>query len=116
MNKKHIRTIVIASGCLVLLGLVYMVRGFIDYYQSLNTTIHNAAPSPKALQDWQKDYDRRVRSEPAERVVTKYGDFYYASSPNSFPRSEIANLDADDEVTQDTKQIILKGYYYEKKL
>ncbi|MEK4118162.1 hypothetical protein NST44_18490 [Paenibacillus sp. FSL W8-0919] len=49
MNKKHIRTIVIASGCLVLLGLVYMVRGFIDYYQSLNTTIHNAAPSPKAL-------------------------------------------------------------------
>jgi len=116
MNKKHIRIIIIASSCLVILGFVYMVRGLLDHNQSLNTTIHNATPSTTPLQDWQKEHDRRVRSEPAERVVTKYGDYYYASSPNPFPRNEIANLDADDEVTQITKQIILKGYYYEKKL
>lgn len=114
MNKKHIRITIIASSCLVLLGSVYMVRGLLDN-QSLNTTIHNATPSAKALQDWQKEYERKVRTEPAERVVTQYGDFYYASSPNPFPRSEIANLHVDDEVTQGTKQVILKGHYYEKK-
>lgn len=116
MNKKYIFTMIIASACLVLLGSFFMVRGLIDQRQSLHTTINHATPSKKELLDWQKEYDRKVQTEPAERVVTKYGDFYYAPSPKQFPRGEIANLDVDDEVTQHTKQVVLKGYYYEKKL
>lgn len=116
MNKKYKLSIIIALACLVLLVSFIIVRGLMDHKQSLDTAINDTTPPKKELLDWQEEYDRKVRTEPADRVATKYGDFYYAPSPKQFPRSEIANLDVDDEVTQHTKQVILKGYYYEKKL
>lgn len=48
-------------------------------------------------------------------MVTEYGDFYYAPFPKPFPRDEIANRDIEEEITTDTNQVILKGYYYEKR-
>lgn len=61
------------------------------------------------------EFDRKVRSEPAEKVVTDHGVFYYAPFPKEFPRDEIANRDIDEEVTEDTNQVIIMGFYYEKK-
>jgi len=53
-------------------------------------------------------------TQPAENVHTKHGDFNYIEVPSRYPSNEIANLDDDDDVTSDTKQVILRGYVYEK--
>lgn len=117
-NKKYLRrSIIIASCCLVLMSAFYIIRELIDNKQVVDSTINDSDTTPpkKALADWQIEYDRKVRTEPAERVVTEYGEFYYAPFPKQFPRDEVANLDIDEEVTEDTNQVIERGYFHEKK-
>ncbi|WP_251036060.1 hypothetical protein [Paenibacillus sp. ISL-20] len=115
-NKKYLRrATIIAASCFVLMSAFFIIRELIDNKQVVDSTINDTTPPKKALSDWQIEYDRKARTEPAERVVTEYGDFYYAPFPKQFPRDEVANLDIDEEVTEDTNQVIVKGYFYEKK-
>ncbi|MFB4321499.1 hypothetical protein [Paenibacillus lautus] len=116
MNKKYLRrSIIIASCCLVLMSGFFLIRELIDNKQVVDSSNNDTTPPKETLEDWQIEYDRKVRSEPAEKVVTEHGVFYYAPFPKEFPRDEIANRDIDEEVTEDTNQVIIKGYYYEKK-
>lgn len=119
MKRKYVKVIITASCCLLLIVGFGMIRKLIDHNQVdkqvEESTIKETTPPKKAIPDWAKEYDRRVRTEPAEMVVTKYGDFYYAPFPKQFPRDEIANLDIDEEVTKRTNQIVFRGYYYEKR-
>lgn len=116
MNKKYIRrATIIAASCLVLMSALFIVRELIVNKQVVDSTINDTTPPKKALSDWQNEYNRKALTEPAERVVTEYGDFYYAPFPKQFPRDEVANLDIEEEVTKDTNQVIVRGYFYEKK-
>ncbi|GIO99920.1 hypothetical protein J14TS5_50060 [Paenibacillus lautus] len=115
MNKKYLRrATIIAASCLVLISAFFIIRELIDNKQVVDSTINDTTP-PKKLPDWKIEYERKAQTEPAERVVTEYGDFYYAPFPKQFSRDEVANLDIEEEVTKDTNQVIVKGYFYEKK-
>ncbi|EFU40584.1 hypothetical protein PVOR_16919 [Paenibacillus vortex V453] len=115
-NKKYItRAIVISSCCLVLMGAFFIIRELIDSKQVVDSTIHDVTPPKEALPDWKIEYSRKARTEPAEKVVTEHGEFYYAPFPKQFPRDEVANRDMDEVVTEDTNQVIIRGYFYEKK-
>lgn len=119
MKRKYVKVIITASCCLLLIVGFGMIRKLIDHKQVEKqveeSTIKETTPPKTAIPDWAKEYDRRVRTEPAEMVVTEYGDFYYAPFPKQFPRDEIANRDIDEEVTKRTNQIVFRGYYYEKR-
>ncbi|MGE7828867.1 hypothetical protein [Paenibacillus sp. NPDC093718] len=113
-DKKYLRrATIIAASCFVLMSAFFIIRELIDNKQVVDSTANDTTPPKKA--DWQIEYERRARTEPAERVVTEYGDFYYAPFPKQFPGDEAANLDIDEEVTEDTNQVIERGYFYEKK-
>ncbi|CAM3803809.1 hypothetical protein ABER99_21355 [Paenibacillus glucanolyticus] len=116
MNKKFLRrTIIIASCCFVLMSAFFIIRELIDNKQVIDSTINDTTPPKKALPDWQIEYDRKARTEPVESVATEHGEFYYAPFPKQFPREEVVRGDIGEEVTEDTKQLIIRGYYYEKK-
>lgn len=116
MNKKYLRrSIIIALCCLVLMSAFFIIRELIDNKQVVDSTINDNDTTPPKKEDWQIEYERKARTEPAEKVVTEHGVFYYAPFPKQFPRDEIANRDIDEEVTEDTNQVIIKGYFYEKK-
>ncbi|MPY18885.1 hypothetical protein F3P21_18780 [Paenibacillus glucanolyticus] len=116
MNKKRLRiSIIITSCCLVLMGAFFIIRELIDTKQVVDSTINDTTPPKEALPDWKIEYDRKARTEPVESVVTEHGEFYYAPFPKQFPREEVVRGDIGEEVTEDTKQLIIRGYYYEKK-
>ncbi|EGG36277.1 conserved domain protein [Paenibacillus sp. HGF5] len=119
MKRKYVKVVITASCSLVLILAFFMIRELIDHKQVdkqiEESTIKETTPPKKEIPDWAKEYDRRARTEPAEMMVTEYGDFYYAPFPKPFPRDEIANRDIEEEITTDTNQVILKGYYYEKR-
>ncbi|GAB6930615.1 hypothetical protein JCM10914A_45980 [Paenibacillus sp. JCM 10914] len=117
MNKKRLRiSIIITSCCLVLIGAFFIIREPIDTKQVVDSTINDTTPpnEKEALEDWQIEYDRRARTEPVGSVVTKHGEFYYAPFPKQFPPEEVVSEDLS-KVTKDTKQLTIRGYYYEKK-
>ena len=91
-----------------------MFDTFSNNKQAVESSVSDTLTTETELPDWKKEYNRQVQTEPASKIASEYGDFYHASFPKQFPKSEVANRDLGEEITKETKQVILNGYFYEK--
>lgn len=118
MSTKYKKAIIIAATSLSLILLSYVIFN-VKYKEQVENPpiVHDTTPPKKELEDWQIEAQNEVLSKPAKKLHTKVGDFFYTANPKQFPRSEVADLDLNPEapLTKNTKLIIHRHYFYEKR-
>lgn len=115
MNKKYVVTVFAILLFFIALASYLTVNTSGNNNKDTEIAIPVTPSSPQEIEEWRLEYDHKVRTEPAKMVASKHGDFYYAPFPGQFLEEEVANLDLDEEVTEATRQVILKGHHYEKR-
>lgn len=120
INKNKV--IVISSSTIILcIALVVGILTVDKKTSAESTVMPNEAShtsnliSPELAKEYNDQVLLEVATQPIESIVTAQGEFYYVKFPNEYPRNQVANFDAGEYVTPETRQFIRKGYYYEKK-
>lgn len=119
VNKNKV--IVISSSTIILCIALVVGIMTVDKKTSANSNVMPEAShtssllSPELAKEYNDQVLLEVATQPIESIVTAQGEFYYVKFPNEYPRNQVANFDAGEYVTPETRQFIRKGYYYEKK-